>query len=266
MRALVLALAALLPSLAQAGVLEFNFSGDVNPNGNTSGSFQGTFLANTSRGSSATYAFSGGCVGSLNANFSIFDFNLTVSGTPVMAGGKGTFDVSTPAGPDGGCSAFLGDVGVGFSAAANGKVFSVNGSFDAGVFGTQSAILASKDPLGLIFNNADFSGSPASTGPVGCSVPGFPPIAPSLPPSPYCDAFVSSTLVSATEPNLLGLFAAGGLGLLLFRRRRTNRPNRSLPMGPGRRRSATGVTTQSAAITCSAPDLRECSGRLGCVW
>jgi hypothetical protein len=76
---------------------------------------------------------------------------------------------------------------------------------------TPSQVQASKDPLALVLNGSTFSGGSGTSGQT-CTVPGLPPL-----PVGACTGSLS--VESVPEPDLWALFAAGGLGLLLFRRR-----------------------------------------------
>jgi hypothetical protein len=86
---------------------------------------------------------------------------------------------------------------------------------------SQSAILGAKDPLALILNPSFYSGSDVET----CNVPGLPP--PENVPE-GCE--FSGQAKAVPEPDVLGLFAAGALGLLLsgggVARRHTSRSMR----------------------------------------
>jgi len=181
--------AALLPAIAQADVLEFTTNGSLAPSRDSNGpyvTFQTTFLANplasTSQGSQGSYTFApGGCLASVNADLSIYDFKLTVDGKQVMTGGRGSFNVGTPSRSDAGCRIWFGDAGVEVSATAKGKIFNTGGNYDFEASATESEIRGSKDPLGLILNDASFPGDPQFTSIVACTVPGYPP---SLAPPP----------------------------------------------------------------------------------
>jgi len=223
MRGALLGIAALLPAIAQADVIEFDFSGVLNPSRTSSGpydTFQATFLTNTSSGGFLQYTFpsitqqDGSCLASVSVGVhNAYDVDLTVDGKRVMTGGTGGlgFVARHPFK----CGGFR-DQDLSAFASAGGKNFSFGGGFDVFLSNSsQSAILSSKDPLALILSNALYASDPIAY--MNCSMPGVPPAFGSQ----SCTMDGTSTAVSAhgvLEPDLVGLFAVAGLGLILYRR------------------------------------------------
>lgn len=147
----------------------------------------------------------GPCVNTISAVLAATNFNVTLGGQLIEQGGTGRFGFSSGDRlSDGLNGLFIG--GVFFAEGQSSSFFGVP-DFSLGN-GSQSALLSSTDPLGtLLAGSAFVSDSPDIT---------------------YFNYGDSRLLVQVAgraatvpEPDALTLFAAGGLGLLLFRPRRT---------------------------------------------
>lgn len=205
MRALLWGLTTLLPALAHADILQFDFTGALfGETGFFTDTFQVSFLANTNSGSLRD-TFSSGCLGAFSASLPIYDVNVIADGKQVMHNGAGGFALAGGAPV---VCGFFTDEPLSISASAGRTSLSLGGGFDQ-IFpnNSQSAILGAKDPLALILNPSFYGGVSIVT----CNVPGLPPPK-NLPEG--CGASGHATTVP--EPDALGLFAAGALSLLLF--------------------------------------------------
>jgi hypothetical protein len=179
MRALAWCLTALLPTLAQAEILQFDLNGEIFTNGGLPVSFyQATFLTNTaSGGGSLQYGvpYSLSCFSTLNVGVPIYDVNVITSGKTVLKDGTGSFGFGGETGPT--CNSMT-DEGVSVVASGKGgKNFIVSGvGADIAFSGNPAAVLSSKDPLGLILDGSAYSGfsSGAEFGPATCEVPTLP--------------------------------------------------------------------------------------------
>jgi hypothetical protein len=217
------AIAAFLPAFVQATEIQFDFTGGVvtipgvpqgvwNGPGPIPQTFQLSFLVNTlSPGNSFQYSFPNSspsaCVNSVNVSLVASDFNASVNGQSVVQAASGSYAFS--GGNLGPCSYIGGSYG------ASGGT----GSHALGFFGGpdfflgnphQSAILSSPDPLATLLNGSGyFSDSGDIT-------------------NLFYDGSVLTAVVSGSasivssvpEPDSWMLFAAGALGLMLFRRQR----------------------------------------------
>jgi len=234
MRALVLGLTALLPALAQAEILEFNFTGDTSPYSVPPGQSQDwhgpgpvpstvdlTFLVNTlSPGNSFQYTFrnfpQGTCVTTYSYTLATSHFNVSFDGHTYMHGGSGSAAGIDDSGALG-CGGFLG-AGLEATGATKSRVVTLSGGFDTQFpNSSQSALLSSKDPLGTFLDGSKYGFAPDVTG-FGYPLSGT---------FGFLYAEVRSgdaTFTAVPEPDFLGLFAAGGLSLMLFRRRPLHHP------------------------------------------
>jgi hypothetical protein len=215
MRALLWGLTTLLPALAHADTLQFDFTGALfGATGFATDSFQVSFLANTNSGSLQS-TFGSGCLANFSASLPIYDVNVIADGKQVMQTGTGGFTIANTLPFR--CGGYFDDA-LSINASAGRTSLSLGGGFDQ-MFpnNSQSAILGAKDPLALILNPSLYSGALIGA----CSVPGLPPPV-NLPEG--CEAGGQAKTVP--EPDVLGLFATGALSLLLFGNKR------------GRRRSA----------------------------
>ena len=233
MRALLWSLTTLLPALAHADTLQFDFTGALfGTTGFATDSFQVSFLANTSSGNLQS-TFGNGCLANFSANLPIYDVKVIADGKQVMQNGTGEFTIANTLPFR--CGGYFDDA-LSINASAGRTSLSLGGGFDQ-MFpnNSQSAILGAKDPLALILNPSFYSGSDVQM----CNVPGLPPPE-NLPDG--CD--FSGQAKAVPEPDVLGLFAAGALSLLLsgsgVARRHTSRSmrGRDWKSGPGSRGSS----------------------------
>ena len=154
MRALSWGLATLLPALAHADILQFDFTGALFDESGffTGDSFQVSFLANTNSGS-LQCTLSSGCLETSSASLPIYDVDVIADGKQMMQNGTGSFALA--GGSPVACGLYFDDA-FGVLAPAKGSTsLSLGGGFDQ-IFpnNSQSAILGAKDPLALILNSS----------------------------------------------------------------------------------------------------------------
>src|SRR5579863_5574821 len=157
MRALLWSLTTLLPALAHADPLQFDFTGALfGATGFATDSFQVSFLANTNSGNLQS-TFGSGCLANFSANLPIYDVNVIADGKQVMQNGTGEFTIDNTLPFR--CGGYFDDA-LRINASAGRTSLSLGGGFDQ-MFtnNSQSAILGAKDPLALILNPSFYSGS-----------------------------------------------------------------------------------------------------------
>jgi hypothetical protein len=216
------AIAACLPAFVQATEIQFNFTGGVvtipgvpqgvwNGPGPIPQTFQLSFLVNTlSPGNSFQYSFPNSspnaCVDSVNISLVATDFNASVNGQSVVEGASGSYAFS--GGNLGPCSYIGGSYGASGGTGSHALGFSGVPDFGLGN-PQQSAVRGSSDPLATLLNG---SGYFSDSGDITYLIYD----------GSVLTAVVSGSASSVPEPDSWMLFAAGALGLVLFRRQGTS--------------------------------------------
>ena len=199
----------LLPALAQSSEVEFDFTTSVllnNPDlpvtwngpGPAPTTFEYTFFVDSLSANSVSYAFSNGCLSSLDyQGLLATNINAYANGVPVFHANSGTFAIGGP-NASGGCPGrfFAGEL-----LQTGSSRFFADMDFGPGI--TKAAFVGSADPLGTLLNGARYDGPFSYSGSLGSFTAGG-----------------LGTSVQVPEPDSLTLLAAGALGLLIFRKLR----------------------------------------------
>jgi hypothetical protein len=215
------AVAALMPVFVQADEIQFTFTGAVVmipgvPQGSWNGPgpipslFQLSFLVNTlSPGNSLQDTFPNSspsaCFDSVNIGLVATDFNASVDGQSVLQGALGNYAVSGT--PLGSCSYIGGAFAASGGTGTHALGFTGVPDF---AFGNsqQSVLLGSADALATLLNGSNYFSDSGDITYFNYN-------------GSMLTAVVTGTASAVPEPHSWMLFAAGGLGLIVFGRRRT---------------------------------------------